>query len=176
MLISRRYGALGQSHAKVGLLDLTSSTRQIGHASQVPCNYPSHVAAAIVWRCLAGSTSSSFLHAVIYNSCPPTLRDVLNLRLCCQRRRFPIQLYAKHPYAPLYALGNTLSCPPHPLRTASSGFPNMICSGNCLRPLWLSATARRDLLVRNVVPTLSRPVISWPRLYVDIRCSVGLRC
>ena len=111
------------------------------------------------------------------NEPPPTLRGRLNPHLYLQRRRLQ---------SPTMSNARTLICtqwvhsfsfPPHPLRTTSSRFSNMIRFGSRPPLIRMSALTRLSLLVRNVVSMLSHRDISTARLYEVIRWGlVSLRC
>ena len=100
---------------------------------------------------------------------PPTLRERLDPHLCPQRRRFPVSRFTKRPYVALYAIGPIfLFLNPSSLPTAPSKFSSMTRFDNRPPLIPMRASARKNLIVRNVVSMLSHPVISRARWMNEI--------
>ena len=176
--VTHLHACLGATQVSVrlapgtGFLQL-SSTRRIGAASQVlRFRVRSQVSQS---RCLSlswgrlGTSISSFLHTAM-NLRPPSVPVSTHTSASNA-------VASQSPAMPDARMSLcTQSFPPRSLRTAPSRFPNVIRVGTRPPLIRISAPAHQSLLVRNVVPMLSHPVMSRARLYEVIRWSGLLRC
>ena len=152
-------------------LDRLVSLRRF-YVSVYDTNVPSPVASLFSWRCLAASTSS-FLH-VAMNLRPPSL-TVLTHNSAFNAVAFQPPAMPTTRMSLCTESVHSFYFSPRPFRTASSMFPNTIDFGSRPRLIRMNAPTHKSLLVRNVVSTISHPVLSRPRLY-EVTRWFGLLC